>query len=83
MTNNENIPVVRLPLHDIPDTTQYCYRCGEEMSLCTATMMYKYKGQKVTVSNIRLHRCRKCRENVYTSEEAETIENALRSAVGE
>lgn len=72
---------VSLPLHDIPEREFYCYRCEGKMDLCTASIVYKYKGQKVRVSNIRMYRCRECRENVYSSDEAKMIEDAIKSVV--
>lgn len=72
---------VCLPHHELPEYDQHCFRCGLTMDKCTASMVYTYKGLKVRVANIRLFRCGKCRENIYTSYEAHMIENALRDAV--
>jgi YgiT-type zinc finger domain-containing protein len=71
---------VHLPAHDYPGEEHYCFRCGEKMDQCTASMVYKFKSEKVRVTNIQLFRCGKCRENIYNSEEAEMIEYALRKA---
>ena len=75
--------VVRLPVHDYPGEEHYCFRCGEKMDQCTASMVYTFKGKKVRVTNIRLFRCSKCKENIYNSEEARMIEDALRKAYSE
>ena len=66
-----------LPEHEHSKKTVICHNCKIEMTPCTGSEIYHLDGKRIRVSNIKLHRCLKCKESVYSATEAGMIEEAV------
>lgn len=57
--------------------TRTCFACGGTMKLSTSSATFIFQGKEVELKGIETYICPTCGEEVYTSQEAQMIENVM------
>lgn len=57
--------------------TRACFACGGAMELTTSSATFRFQGKEVEIKGISTYICPACGERVYTSQEAQMIENVM------
>ena len=57
--------------------TRACFACGGKMNLSTSSATFTFQGKEIELKGIETYICPICGEEVYTSQEAQMIENVM------
>lgn len=69
---------IKLPELSLDDMVGHeCYACDGVMTPCFVSGVYKYKGRDYRVHGMRVWKCYKCNEEVYTGAEADRVVHAI------
>jgi YgiT-type zinc finger domain-containing protein len=76
---NDVIEII-LPAHSEERLSHVCPNCEDMMVPCVHSNTYEIANKRFHVSNIQAYECFGCGLILYSSTEAEMIENAIREA---